>query len=68
MLTVKNCVLLNSVQEFMKVDAWLRLTFFICLHNFLENENLFQKTGVSFFVERTNIESALFSYKAAMSD
>ena len=26
-LTGKNCVLLNSVQE------WLLLTFFICLHN-----------------------------------
>ena len=25
----KNCVLLNSVQEFIEIEAWLLLTFFI---------------------------------------
>ena len=28
----KNCVLLTSVQEFIEIEAWLLLTFFICLH------------------------------------
>ena len=32
-LTGGNCVLLNSVQEFVEIKAWLLLTFFICLHN-----------------------------------
>ena len=26
----ENCVLLNSVQEFIEVEAWLLLTFFLC--------------------------------------
>ena len=29
----ENCVLLNSVQEFIETEAWLFLTFFLCLHN-----------------------------------
>ena len=29
----KNCALLNSVQEFIEIEAWLILTFFLCLHN-----------------------------------
>ena len=29
----ENCVLVNSVQEFIEIKAWLLLTFFICLHN-----------------------------------
>ena len=29
----KICVLLNSVQEFIEIEAWLLLTFFLCLHN-----------------------------------
>ena len=32
-LTVKNCVFLNSVQEFIEIKTWLLLTFFVCLHN-----------------------------------
>ena len=32
-LTVKDCVLLNSAQEFIEIEAWLLLTFFIYLHN-----------------------------------
>ena len=31
--TRKICVLLNLIQEFIEIDAWLRLTFFICLQN-----------------------------------
>ena len=30
-------VLLNSVQEFIEKEAWLLLTFFICLHNHLSS-------------------------------
>ena len=26
----KSCVLLNPVQEFIEIEAWLRQTFFIC--------------------------------------
>ena len=29
----QNCVLLNIVQEFHEIEAWLFLTFFLCLHN-----------------------------------
>ena len=29
----ENFVLLNSVQEFIEIQAWLLLTFFLCLHN-----------------------------------
>ena len=32
-LTGKTCVVLNSVQKFIKMQGWLLLTFFICLHN-----------------------------------
>ena len=30
-LTEKNLVLLNSVKEFIVIEAWLLLAFFICL-------------------------------------
>ena len=36
-LSRKNCVLLNSVLEFIEIEAWLLLTFFICLHNQLSS-------------------------------
>ena len=29
----ENCVLLSSVQEFIEIEDWLLLTFFLCLHN-----------------------------------
>ena len=29
----ENFVLLNSVQEFIEIQAWLLLTFFLCLYN-----------------------------------
>ena len=29
----KNCVILNSIQEFIEIEAWLLLTIFIRLHN-----------------------------------
>ena len=29
----ENFVLLDSVQEFIEIQAWLLLTFFRCLHN-----------------------------------
>ena len=31
--TGQNCVLLNSVQEFIETEAWMLLTFFLCLQN-----------------------------------
>ena len=37
MLTGKNCVFLNSVQEFTEMEAWLFLTFSICLLNQLSS-------------------------------
>ena len=36
--------------------------------DFLENKNLFQKTGVLFLVESTKTENALFPYKTAISE
>ena len=36
--------------------------------NFLENENLFQKTGVPFLVETTKIENKAFPFKTALSE
>ena len=35
--------------------------------SFLENKNLFQKTGVSFLVEATKIDKTSFSFKTALS-
>ena len=32
----KSYVLLNSVQDFIEIEAWLLLTFFICLQNQLK--------------------------------
>ena len=32
-VTEKNCVLLNSVQESIEIEARMLLTFFICVHN-----------------------------------
>ena len=29
----KNYVLLESVQEFIEIEAWMPLTFLLCLHN-----------------------------------
>ena len=31
----ENCILLNSVQEFIEIEAWLLLIFFLCLRNLL---------------------------------
>ena len=33
----ENCFLLESVQEFIEIEAWLFLTFSICLHNQLNS-------------------------------
>ena len=32
-LTGKNCVLLNSVEEFIEIEAWLLLALLLCQHN-----------------------------------
>ena len=37
MLTGRNFVLLNSVQGFIEIEAWLLLTFFIYLYNQLSS-------------------------------
>ena len=36
--------------------------------SFLENENLFQKTGVPFLVEATKIDKTSLSFKTALSE
>ena len=38
-LSRKNCVLLNSVQEFIEIEASLLLTFFIRLHVFFYKQH-----------------------------
>ena len=45
-----------------------RFQYFNFETNFLENENLFQKTGVPFLVESAKIEYTLFTYKTAISE
>ena len=52
----KNYILLNSAQEFIEIEAWLLLTFLICLHNQLSSvystiifwkEQIFEKVDLS---------------------
>ena len=38
--TGKNCVLLNSVEEFIETEAWLLLTLLLCQHNQFSSINL----------------------------
>ena len=44
-----------------------RFQYFNFETDFVENENLFQKTGVTFLVESIKIENALFPYKTTIS-
>ena len=44
-----------------------RFQYFNFEADFLENENLFQITGISFLVESTKIETASFPYKTGIS-
>ena len=37
-LTIQYCVLLNSVQTFIEIEASLLLNFFLCLHNEIINQ------------------------------
>ena len=48
----ENFVLLNSVQEFIEIQAWLLLTFFLCLHN--------QLISVYYIVTKLKLVSAIF--------
>ena len=45
-----------------------RFQYFNFETNFLENENLFQKTGIPFLVETTKIENPSFPFKTALSE
>ena len=45
-----------------------RFRYFNFETNFLENENLFHKTGVPFLIESTKIENVLFLYKTGISE
>ena len=45
-----------------------RFQYFNFERDFLENENLFQKTGVPFLDESTKIENASFPYKTTISE
>ena len=49
-------------------ENFKRFQYFNFETDFLENENLFQKTGVPFWVESTKIENASFPYKTAISE
>ena len=49
-------------------ESFKRFQYFNFETNFLENENLFQKTGVPFLVESAKIEYTLFTYKTAISE
>ena len=49
-------------------ENFKRFQYFNFETDFLENENLFYKTGVRFLVESTKIENASFPYKTAISE
>ena len=49
-------------------EGFKRFQYFNFETNFLENENLFQKTGVHFLVETTKIENTSFPFKTALSE
>ena len=49
-------------------ENFKRFQYFNFEIDFLENKNLFQKTGVQFLVESTKIENASFPYKTAISE
>ena len=49
-------------------ENFKRFQYFNYETNFLENGNLFQKTGAPFFSLSTKIEKASFPYKTAMSE
>ena len=49
-------------------ESFKRFRYFNFETNFLENENLFQKTGVVFLVEATKIEITPFPFKTALSE
>ena len=49
-------------------ESFKRFQYFNFETNFLENENLFQKTGVQFLVETTKIEITSFPFKTALSE
>ena len=49
-------------------ESFKRFQYFIFEINFLENANLFQKTGVTFLVEATKFENTAFPFKTALSE
>ena len=48
-LTGKNCVLLNSVEEFIEIEAWLLLTLLLCQHNQFSSINSIVTETVQMF-------------------
>ena len=48
--------------------SFKRFPYFNFETNFLENENLFQKTGVPFLVETTNTEDTSLPFKTTLSE
>ena len=49
-------------------NEWLqRFQYFNLKTNYLKNTNPFEKTGVVFLVENTEIDNETFPYKAALS-
>ena len=49
-------------------ESFKRFQYFNFETNFLENENLFQKTGVPFLVETTNTEDTSLPFKTTLSE
>ena len=62
MITRKKCNLLNSVQEFIKIEACLLLAFFICLHSQLKVQSckLYNNKYMITSTQITNIEIFAF--------
>ena len=40
-ITGKSCVLLSSLQQFIEIEVWLLLTFFLCLPNLTDKNLMF---------------------------
>ena len=57
-LTEINCVLVNSTQEFIEIEAWLLLTFLLCLQNQLSSMHSIYK---NLFIKQTENERLLLS-------
>ena len=63
LITRKSCVLLRSVQEFVKIEAWLLLVFSFCLHSQISSINFME----CYSSNRQRMKNALTKVKYTLS-